>query len=62
MKTSILLMIPGAKGSFRSCVILLYWAFNYLSGNSTKFHPKPYIKKEKKKPNDKIPIWLGVHV
>ena len=41
MKTSIVLMIPGAKGSSHCCVMLLYWAFNYLSSISTKFHPKP---------------------
>ena len=44
MKTSIVLMIPGAKGSSHCCVMLLYWAFNYLSSISTKFHPKPYRK------------------
>ena len=48
-------MIPGAKGSFRNCVMLLYWAFNYLSGISTKFHPKP-LKKKKKDPNNKIAV------
>ena len=46
MKTSISLMVPGVKGSFRNCVMLLYWAFNYLSGISTK-SLQTIIKKKK---------------
>ena len=52
MKTSILLTLPGVKGSFCICVMLLYWAFNYLSGISTKFCPKSL----KKNPNNKIAL------
>ena len=52
MKTSILLTLPGVKGSFCICVMLLYWAFNYLSGISTKFCPKSL----KKNPNNKIAV------
>ena len=50
MKTSIVLMIPGAKGSSHCCVMLLYWAFKYLGGISTKFHSKPLKKNKIKKP------------
>ena len=42
-------MIPGVKGSFGNCVMLLYWAFKYLGGISTKFHSKPLKKNKKNK-------------